>query len=61
MLSTIASVDYFETMGIKILQGRGFTRTDVAEGTLVTVIDETMAEKFWPGEDAVGKRVTMKF
>ena len=61
VLSTVASVDYFETMGIKILQGRGFTRTDGADGTLVAVIDETMAEKFWPGEDPIGKRVTMEF
>lgn len=49
---------HFETLGIPILRGRGFTEAD-REGTgRVIVVDERMAEEFWPGEDPIGKRVT---
>jgi putative ABC transport system permease protein len=52
---------HFATFGIPILRGRGFTDADRAgSGELVAVIDETMAEKFWPGEDPIGKRVTFE-
>jgi len=47
---------YFETIGIPVLRGRAFTRDDTARSPLVVVINETMAERFWPGEDAVGRR-----
>ena len=61
VLNTIASVDYLETLGIEIFRGRGFTSADDAENPLVIVVDESMAEKFWPGEDPIGKRVTMEW
>ncbi len=47
---------YFEAMGIPILRGRGPTEHDTAETTQIAVINETFAERFWPGEDAVGRR-----
>jgi len=47
---------YFETLGVPIVRGRGLGETD-REGTLpVVVVNQTMAAKFWPGEDAIGKR-----
>ena len=61
VLNTIASVGYFEAMGIEIVRGRGFISADDAGAPLVAVIDETMAEKFWPGEDPIGKRITTEF
>ncbi len=51
------SPGYFETMGITILRGRGFTAQDVATSTPVTVINEAVAEQLWPGQEAVGKRL----
>jgi predicted permease len=47
---------YFETMGIPIVQGRSITDEDKAGGTKAVVINETMAKKFWPNGDALGKR-----
>ena len=47
---------YFETMGIPIVHGRDFTRADTAQTPRVVVINQTMAQRFWPKEDAIGKR-----
>jgi predicted permease len=47
---------YFEVMGIPILRGRGFAETDGAGAPMVAVVNETMARRLWPDEDAIGKR-----
>jgi putative ABC transport system permease protein len=47
-------------MEIPILEGRGFSRQDLPDSPKVVLINRTMAERFWPGEDPVGKRLTMK-
>jgi hypothetical protein len=49
--------DYFETLGIPIVAGRGFEPADVASDGIVVVINEAMARKFWPGQDPVGQRL----
>ncbi|HSE37698.1 MAG TPA: ADOP family duplicated permease, partial [Blastocatellia bacterium] len=51
---------YFRTMGIPLRAGRAFADTDTATATKVMVINETLARRFWPGEDPIGKRITMK-
>jgi predicted permease len=51
---------YFATLGIPIIAGREFLRTDDENGPLVVVVDETMAAKYWPGKDAVGQRLQVK-
>jgi len=51
----IAGPEFFEAAGIPILKGRNFEETDVVDGTPVIIINEVMAERFWPGEDPVGK------
>jgi putative ABC transport system permease protein len=52
-----ASPQYFQTMGIALLNGRDFNDAD-AEGTLpVAVVDESFARRFYPNEDPVGKRI----
>src|SRR5215468_6563351 len=51
------SNDHFRTMGIPLKSGRAFTDEDRADTTPVVVINETMARRFWPGQDAIGKRI----
>ncbi|HLA11417.1 MAG TPA: ABC transporter permease [Pyrinomonadaceae bacterium] len=43
-------------MGIPIVKGRPFTEGDNEQSVLVTIVNETMARQYWPGEDALGKR-----
>jgi putative ABC transport system permease protein len=53
----IASPDYFATMRVPIVQGRSFTRQEAEAGTPVVLVDERLAEQFWPGGDALGKHL----
>jgi predicted permease len=53
---TAVSASFFQTAGTAILRGRGFTDADRAGTPRVAVINEAMASKFWPNEDAVGRR-----
>jgi predicted permease len=48
---------YFDTMRTRLVAGRGFLATDTAEAPPVVVVNETMAAKYWPGQEAIGKRV----
>lgn len=50
------SAGYFETVGIPILRGRGFTEADRQGAKLVAVVNEEMAARLWPGEDVVGRQ-----
>ncbi len=50
--------NYFQAQGIPIIRGRGFTGSDDLPGApLVAVVNRSLAEKFWPGQDPIGKRV----
>jgi len=53
----VCTPDYFQTMGISILKGRGFTDQDKAGSVPVVIVNETLARKFWPAGDALGKRI----
>jgi len=53
------SPDYFQTMKIPLLQGREFKLQDREDFPLVAIVDETMANRFWPGQSAVGKRMSL--
>jgi len=50
------SPGYFETIGIPVVRGRAFAQTDRKGGLPVVVVNQTMAEKFWPGKDPLGQR-----
>ena len=49
--------NYFSTLGVKLLEGRNFTAFDVEKAPLVVIINHNMAQKFWPHESAIGKRI----
>ena len=59
VLDQPASAQYFQTMGIPLRQGRLFTDQENENSPRVTLISETMARKFWPGQDPVGRRVSL--
>jgi putative ABC transport system permease protein len=50
--------EYFKTMGIRLLKGRLFTDQDRASSPRVIVISKAMADKFWPGENPLGRRIS---
>jgi predicted permease len=53
--------DYLKVMGIPLKRGRFFTAQDNEYSTLVTVIDESFAEKYFPNEDPIGKGIVDEF
>jgi len=55
------SPEYFSTMGIPLLRGRAFTERDAAGAPDVLIINDTFAAKYFPNEDAIGKRVTIGY
>jgi len=60
VLYYMVTPDHFATFGMTLLRGRGFTEQDRDGVPPVCIIDETMAENFWPGEDPIGKRVNFE-
>ena len=52
--------NYLTTMRIPLLRGRNFTEADSETAPLVGIVNETMAKKYWPGEDPIGKRFSIK-
>jgi putative ABC transport system permease protein len=57
----IASPGYMSSMRIPIVRGRDFNDSDAAQRPPVVLISETMAREFWPGEDPIGKHLTLTF
>lgn len=55
----VVGTDYFQTMKIAIVRGRAFNRQDLPGSRRVAIVNEYMANKFWPGQDAIGKRFRM--
>ena len=53
------TLGYFETMEIPLLSGRHFTERDHADGQQVALINQRMAQHYWPNEDPVGMRLTL--
>ena len=55
-----ATVDYFETMGTRIIRGRGFSDADRATAPPVSVVSESMGKVLWPGKDPIGQCMRMR-
>jgi len=54
----VASVDYFRTLRVPLLRGRVLDATDRADAPGVVVINEALANRYWPGTDPLGARIT---
>jgi putative ABC transport system permease protein len=52
----IVSADYFSVLGMPILRGRGFTDRDQDDSEKVVIVSESLARKFFPGQDPIGKQ-----
>jgi putative ABC transport system permease protein len=57
----IASEGYFEAMGMEIVRGRAFESLDRAETARVLVVNESFAGQLWPGQDPIGKTITIYY
>jgi predicted permease len=51
------SPDYVETIGLRVMEGRGFTPTDLGASATNVLVTHALARRFWPGESAVGRRI----
>jgi putative ABC transport system permease protein len=51
--------NFFATMKTRLVEGRDLSDFDTESGTWVAIINESMARRFWPGEDPIGKRLTL--
>ncbi len=52
------SAEYFNAMEIPVLKGREFTPRDIDSAPAVMVVNQALAKKFWPNEEAIGKRIS---
>ena len=53
----VVSPGFFQAMGMTIKQGRDFLESDTEEAQQVAIVDETLAKRYWPNGDAIGKRI----
>ena len=53
------STDYLETMGIRVVRGRGFGPATGLGGAKVALINESLAKLAWPGADPIGQNIQM--
>jgi predicted permease len=61
-IDNLVTPDYFETVGIPILRGRNFTELQIPASadfdSVPVIVSLATAQKFWPGQDAIGKRIS---
>jgi putative ABC transport system permease protein len=54
--AVITTPGYFQTLGIPLLRGRDFAEIDRDQGLRVAIVNQTLADRIWPGDDPIGKR-----
>jgi predicted permease len=54
----VVGPNYFRTLRTSVLSGREFTEADTADSQLVAVVNQAFVDRYWPGENAIGKQVT---
>jgi predicted permease len=57
VMRNMVSPEFFSTMGILVVRGRSIDQRDAEDAPLVAMVNETMAERYWPGQNALGGRV----
>lgn len=57
-IGATVSPDYIRAMGVRLIRGRAFTAADRPGAPRVVLINESLAQKYWPNEDPIGKRIT---
>jgi putative ABC transport system permease protein len=53
----VCTPDYFKTMGVPVVRGRSFAESDTADSRRAIIVNETLAKRFWPNGDAIGKHI----
>jgi putative ABC transport system permease protein len=59
VLSSTIDERYFDTMGIPLVQGRNFRETDTPDAPQVAIVNQRLAQQYWPNQDPLGKRLRM--
>src|SRR5207253_2269545 len=54
----VVGLNYFKTMGVRLVQGRDFTETDDINAPPVLIVSQEFVREFFPNEDPIGKRIT---
>src|SRR5271154_844059 len=54
----IVGPNYFRTLRTSVISGREFTEADTVDSQLIAVVNQAFVDRYWPGEDAIGKQVT---
>ena len=55
----MVSDGYFAALGMRLIRGRDFTRHDIVTTPSVTIVSDAFAKKYWPGQDPIGKRISV--
>ena len=56
--ANVVDAGYFQTLGVPILRGRAFTDADREGAERVVIVTESLAKRYWPGRDAIGRHIT---
>ena len=59
-IQTVVTPAYFATLGVRLVRGRLFSDFDSADSPRVVLINQTMASRYWPGEDPIGKHILVR-
>ncbi|MGA7522150.1 MAG: ABC transporter permease [Acidobacteriaceae bacterium] len=59
--SNFIGTDYFRTLGIPLVEGRSVTDADNDKGPYVAIVSRTMAQKYWPHQDPIGRHFSMGY
>lgn len=57
----MATPGYFKTLGLPLLSGREFSERDTPDAPRVVIVNESLARRHWPGEDAIGRRLILDY